>query len=101
MNDKRPVRADIYLSSDKLYKTVMFTKYQTIAGKEINTQIEFADYFNKGRKSVINFSRVQRERALPENYFIKEWLPAVFKKMNSVDLEILVCVHKYKKTMRK
>ena len=85
MNDKRPVRADIYLSSDKLYKTVLFTKYQTIAGKEINTQIEFTDHFNKGRKSVINFSRVQRERALPENYFIKEWLPAISKEMNSVN----------------
>lgn len=84
-NDKRPVRADIYLSLDKLYKTVLFTKYQTIAGKEINTQIEFTDYFNKGRKSVINFSRVQWERALPENYFIKEWLPAVSKEMGSVN----------------
>jgi outer membrane lipoprotein-sorting protein len=85
MNDKRPVRADIYLTSDKLYKTVMFTKYQTIAGKEVNMQIEFTDYFNKGRKSVINFSRVQRERALPENYFIKEWLPAVSKEMSPVN----------------
>ena len=85
MNNNRPVRADIYLSSDKLYKTVLFTKYQTIAGKEINTQIVFTDYFNKGRKSVINFSRVRRERALPENYFIKEWLPTVSKEMSSVN----------------
>ena len=84
-SNKRPIRADIYLGSDRLYKTVMFTKYQTIAGSEINTQIEFTDYFNKGRKSVINFSRIQRERDLPENYFIKEWMPAVSKEMSSVN----------------
>ena len=80
-NSKRPIRADIYLSSEKLYKTMLFTKYQTIAGKEINTQTEFIDYFNKGRKSVINFSRAQQEKSLPESYFMKEKLPEVSKTM--------------------
>ncbi len=81
-NNKRPLKADIYLNSEKLYKTILFTKYQGIAGKEINTQIEFIDYFNKGRKSVMNFSKSQPEKNLPENYFIKEKLPEVSKKMS-------------------
>jgi outer membrane lipoprotein-sorting protein len=83
--NKRPLKADIYLSSEKIYKTILFTKYQTIAGKEINTQIEFTDHFNKDRKSVINFSKVQQEKNLPEDYFIKEKLPAVSKEMISVN----------------
>ena len=82
-NSKRPVKADIYLSSEKLYKTVLFTKYQTISGKEINTRIEFIDHFNKGRKSVINFSKFQQEKSLPENYFIKEKLPDISKSMSN------------------
>jgi outer membrane lipoprotein-sorting protein len=84
-DDKRPVRADIYLSSEKLYKTILFTKYQTIAGKEINTQIEFIDYFNKGRKSMITFSRAQQEKNLPEYYFIKEKMPEISKAMIGVN----------------
>jgi len=84
-NNKRPVKADIYLSSEKLYKTILFTKYQTIAGKEINTQIEFIDYFNKGRKSVITFSRIQLEKNLPDNYFIKEKLQEVCKTMSGMN----------------
>lgn len=78
-NNKRPIKADIFLSSEKLYKTILFTKYQTIAGKEINTQIEFTDHFNKERKSVIDFLQPKQEKNLPENYFIKENLPEVSK----------------------
>jgi outer membrane lipoprotein-sorting protein len=84
-NNKKPIKADIYLSSEKIYKTLLFTKYQTIAGKEINTQIEFTDHFNKGRKSVINFSNAQQEKSLPENYFNKEKLPEVSKKMSAMN----------------
>jgi outer membrane lipoprotein-sorting protein len=80
-NNKRPIKADIFLSSEKLYKTILFTKYQTIAGKEINTQVEFTDHFNQERKSVINFSKLQLEKNLPEDYFIKEKLSSVSKTM--------------------
>ncbi len=82
--NKRPIKADIYLSSERLYKTILFTKYQAIAGKEINTQIEFIDFFNKGRKSVITFSRIQLEKNLPENYFVKEKLPEVSKTLSGM-----------------
>jgi hypothetical protein len=84
-NNKRPIKADIFLSSEKLYKTILFTKYQTIAGKEINTQIEFTDHFNKERKSVIDFSKLQPEKNLPEDYFIKEKLREVSKTMIAIN----------------
>jgi Outer membrane lipoprotein-sorting protein len=84
-NGKRPIKADIYLSSEKIYKTIQFTKYQTIAGKEINTQISFTDHFNKDRKSVIDFSRPQQENNLPESYFIKEKLREISKTMNGIN----------------
>jgi len=80
-NSKKPIKVNIFLSSEKLYKTILFTKYQIIAGKEISTQIEVTDHFNKGRKSVINFSKLKQEKNLPENYFIKEKLAEVSKTM--------------------
>lgn len=75
----RPFKADIYLDSEKLYKTLLFTKYQVIDGKEINSQIQLIDHFNKDRKSVINFLHPRPETHLPEDYFMKEKLPAVSK----------------------
>ena len=75
----QPVKEDIYLSSDKLYKTIVFTKYENIAGKIINTEIEFTDHFNKERKTIINFSKQKQENNLPANYFLKEKLAEVSK----------------------
>jgi outer membrane lipoprotein-sorting protein len=79
----KPVKEDIYLSSDKLYKTIVFTKYETVAGKEMNTQIEFTDHFNKERKTTINFSKEKSEKNLPANYFLKEKLAEDSKLMLS------------------
>jgi hypothetical protein len=66
-----------------LYKTIVFTKYEIVAGKEMNTQIEFTDHFNKERKTSIYFSKEKSEKNLPANYFIKEKLAEVSKLMLS------------------
>lgn len=79
----QPIKEDIYLSSDKLYKTILFTKYEMVSGKEMNTQIEFTDHFNKERKTIINFSKEKQEKILPANYFIKEKLAEVSKEIIS------------------
>ena len=79
----QPIKEDIYLSSDKLYKTILFTKYEIFSGKEMNTQIEFTDHFNKERKTIINFSKEKPEKKLPANYFIKEKLAEVSKEIIS------------------
>jgi outer membrane lipoprotein-sorting protein len=81
----QPIKEDIYLSSDKLYKTIVFTKYEIVAGKEMNTQIEFTDHFNKERKTFIDFSKAKREKNLPANYFIKEKLALVSKEIISAN----------------
>ncbi len=80
---KKAIREDIYLSSEKLYKTIVFTKYQIVSGKEMNSEIEFIDHFNKDRKSVIIFSKAEQQNNLPSNYFIKEKLPEVSKTINN------------------
>jgi hypothetical protein len=80
-NSKRPIRADVFLVSGKIYKSIRFIKYETIGGKEINTQMEFTDYFNKGRISVITFSKPKMEKDLPNRYFIKESLPDLSREM--------------------
>jgi outer membrane lipoprotein-sorting protein len=78
---KRPLKADIYLSTEKLYKTLLFTRYGVIEGAEINSELEVIDHFNRDRKSVIHFLQPRREKNLPANYFIKDKLPAVSKEM--------------------
>ncbi|HVM86599.1 MAG TPA: outer membrane lipoprotein-sorting protein [Puia sp.] len=79
---KKALKADIYLSSEKLYKTILFTKYQMVTGREINMELELIDHFNKERRSVIKFSKPQQEKAIPENYFIADKLPEVSKMLN-------------------
>jgi outer membrane lipoprotein-sorting protein len=81
---RRPVKAELFLQSEKLYKTVLFTRFQVIAGKEINTQIEFTDHFNKERKSVLDFSKWEQERKLPDDYFKKEKLPDLSKELGAL-----------------
>lgn len=73
----RPLKAEVYLLSGKLYKTLKFTKYQTMAGKDVNTQIEFVDHFTSGQKSTLDFTRIAQEKALPNRYFIKTSLADV------------------------
>lgn len=82
--DKRtgqPLKEDIFLTSGKLYKTVLFTKYENVRGKEMNVQMEFIDHFNHDRKSILSFSDVKQEKNLPADYFIKEKLPDISKAM--------------------
>jgi outer membrane lipoprotein-sorting protein len=75
--NKRPVRAEIYLGSGRLFKTIQFSKFETIDHKDMNTQIVFTDHFNKNKVSVINFSGIRKEKMFPPYYFVKDSLPAV------------------------
>ena len=73
----QPIKSEVYLTSGKLYKTLVFGKYITVSGREVNAQITFTDHFNKGKKSVLNFSNFSEEKNLPNRYFIKTMLPEV------------------------
>jgi outer membrane lipoprotein-sorting protein len=76
-NTFKPTKAEVFLLSGKLYKSLKFTKYQIIAGEEVNTQIEFIDHFNKDQKSVLDFTQITQEKNIPNRYFIKTSLAAV------------------------
>jgi len=78
----RPIKEEVFLSSNKLYKTLFFTKYQTIEGKEINMEIAFIDYFNKGKKTLLQFSKPQIEKHLSADFFLKDKLPAVSNELS-------------------
>jgi outer membrane lipoprotein-sorting protein len=71
----RPVQADIYLSSEKVYKTLLFTKYASLAGRDVNTELECIDHFNHDKTSLIDFSGIRPEKKIPEPYFHYEQLP--------------------------
>lgn len=73
----KPVQAEVFLLSGKLYKSLKFSKYQTIAGEEVNTQIEFIDHFSKDQKSVLDFTQITQEKNIPNRYFIKTSLAVV------------------------
>ncbi len=81
----QPLKEEIYLSSEKLYKTIVFTKYEIISGKEMNTQIEFIDHFNKEKKTTIIFSKEKQEKNLPANYFITEKMAEISKEIISAN----------------
>ena len=78
----RPIKEEVFLSSDKLYKTLLFTNYQNIWGKEINMEIAFIDYFNKGKKTLLQFSKPQIEKHLSADFFLKDKLPSVSKELS-------------------
>ena len=80
--DFHPLKADVYLASGKLFKSLVFEGFAVVAGKEICTVIEYIDHFNKGRKSVIKFSRIKEFKNIPENYFLKDNLRALSGKLD-------------------
>ena len=73
----RPIKSEVYLTSGKLYKTLIFSKYQTHAEKIVNTQITFQDHFNSNRMSILNFTNIKEDKELPNRYFVKTMLPEV------------------------
>lgn len=79
--NKRPLQADIYLASGRKFKTIQFSKYETIGDKDINTQIVFTDHFAGNKQSVISYSDIKKEKMFPAYYFIKDSLPAVSREM--------------------
>ena len=74
-SSKKPVIAKVYLLSGKHYKTIHFTKYEDIDGKNINTEMKFIDHLRKEETTFLNFKTVKQEKNIPDRYFIKTYLP--------------------------
>ncbi|MCR6641582.1 MAG: outer membrane lipoprotein-sorting protein [Sporocytophaga sp.] len=73
----KPLKSEVFLLSGKMYKTMLFTKYEIVNNKEVNSQIEFTDHFNANQKSVLNFSKIAQEKTIPNRFFIKTSLAEV------------------------
>lgn len=77
----RPLYSEVYLTSGKLYKTLVFTKYEKIKGKFLNTQIKFIDNFSKGKESIVDFKNIKEEKKIPARYFLKTSLQDIFEEI--------------------
>jgi hypothetical protein len=71
----RPQKAEVFLLSGKHYKTLQFSRYSYIFGKEINTEIVFTDHLSNNKVSTMNFINIDPQIKIPGRYFIKTALP--------------------------
>jgi outer membrane lipoprotein-sorting protein len=79
--NKRPAKAEIFLGSGRLFKTIQFTKYEKTEDKEINTQIVLTDHLAGNKNSVIDISGIRKEKMIPAYYFIKDSLQGISKQI--------------------
>ncbi len=70
---KRPKKAEIYLISGKLYKTIQFDRYEEIQNRVLLTQMTIIDRLRERRTTVMKFSSYA-PKELPEKYFNKDYL---------------------------
>jgi hypothetical protein len=71
--DARPVKAEIFLTSGKHYKTIFYDKFGEVHGKLLLTQMTIVDRLREESRTVMSFSN-QTPRDIPEKYFNKDYL---------------------------
>ena len=69
----RPLKAEIYLTSGKHYKTIHYDKYGTISGRVLLLQMTITDRLREGRTTIMAFSEYA-PKDIPEKYFNKDYL---------------------------
>lgn len=69
-----PRRADVFLQSGKLIKTLYFTRFEITQGKRMNREILFVDHMNNDKVTTLRFEEVE-PRHLPAEYFLRTKLP--------------------------
>lgn len=68
-----PRRADFYVASGKLLKRAHYTKYGSMAGRRVITQVEIEDLLRTGNRTVMTYTNLaQRKNA--EKMFTKDAL---------------------------
>ena len=70
---KRPKKAEIYLISGKHYKSIVFDRYEEMAGRTLLTQMTITDRLRDGRTTIMKYS-AYASKELPEKYFNKDYL---------------------------
>mgnify|MGYP000261967016 CR=1 FL=1 len=72
----RPLKAEVYLASGKHFKTMTFTDFAMVEGKEINTEMTIVDHLNSDGSSQLTFSDIA-SRSWPNRLFIRTGLPDI------------------------
>ncbi|UZJ41265.1 outer membrane lipoprotein-sorting protein [Prosthecochloris sp. SCSIO W1101] len=72
-----PRKAVVYLQSGKKMKTMYFTEYKTMAGKKMNTRIEFIDHLSSDNMTSLTFSNVIVKTS-PNRFFLKSSLSTLY-----------------------
>ena len=68
-----PKQAEIYLTSGKHYKTIIYDKYSIVSDRYLLTQMTIYDGLHTGRKTIMTFSGYA-QRDIPAKYFNKDYL---------------------------
>ncbi|MBI3599176.1 MAG: outer membrane lipoprotein-sorting protein [Nitrospinae bacterium] len=69
-----PRKADIYLQSGKLIKTLYFTRFEITKGSPMNREIKFIDHLDNDKTTIMRFEDIETH-PIPSNYFLKTRLP--------------------------
>ena len=70
---KRPKKAEMYLISGKHFKSIVFDRYEEVAGRSLLTQMTITDRLRDGRTTVMKYASYA-EKEMPEKYFNKDYL---------------------------
>ena len=73
-DEHTPLKAEVFLSSGKHYKTLFFTAYERVDGKRVNVQVKFIDHLKNDAESLLELSDFE-PRSIPDRYFLKTGLP--------------------------
>ena len=71
--DLSPIKADYYVSSGKLMKTLVFQAFGTVNGIRMATGVEILDDVRPGRRTVMTYSKLETKR-FPEKMFQASYL---------------------------
>ena len=71
-----PRKAVVYLRSGKKMKTMYFIDYKMIAGKMMNTRIDFVDHLSSDAMTSMIFSNIIVKKS-PDRFFLKSALPSL------------------------
>ncbi len=69
----RPKKAEIYLTSGKHYKTIIYDKYSLISDRVLLSQMTILDALREGRTTIMTFTGYT-QRDIPAKYFNKDYL---------------------------
>lgn len=72
-SNSAPYKAEFYSVSNRLLKTCLYEKYETVLGKPRPTQLVMTDALHAGEQSVLAYSGMKL-RDLPDKVFTKDYL---------------------------